>query len=183
MIPVLPAWRAGFALLLLLPAAAACIASPLRLRVEDRPADNRVRIVNPTSRPVHFYFSDEGGFRKDFQLFHLRYRDGQGQPVRFAYERVDNWWTPLIHSSSIHPVGRAPAQRLTLAAGESRDYPRDALFQWFETWRREHPAVTGPCMVQLRISGRVNPRARERIEIRSEWQPAPCPASRPAGMP
>ena len=134
-----------------------------------------MRIVNPTARTITLYVSDAPGFADEFQLFFVRYRDAQGRPVTFNGGGPDHWWTPLSYSSQLYLPGREPSQRLTIAAGQSRDYSRSALFAWFETWSHDRRAIDGPCTAQLRIVARMHPRAVDHAEILGDWGPAPCP--------
>lgn len=150
--------------------------SPQALRLEDRSGENVVRIVNPDSRPVNFYIGKTSGFSGvEFHGFHVRYRDREGRPVVFEFDRIDHWWTPLIYVSEMYPLGREPYRRLRFGAGTSRDVSRADLFAWFQMWRGQHPPVAGPCTAQLRLFGKAHPRATDYVEIEGDWQPAPCP--------
>ena len=170
-------FRAAYLAALLSLGVAACVTSPHAIRLEERPAENLVRIVNPHSRAVRYYVVPGGGgwFDSPYRIFHVRYRDRDGRIIVLGGSS-DGWWTLLDLSSDLPiAVGRAPAERVTLAGRASRDFSRPGLLEWLGQHHHQRPPVAAPCTAQLRLFVRRHPRSIDHVEILGEWHPAPCP--------
>ena len=155
----------------------ACVTSPDALRLEDRPTENLVRIVNPLDRAVDYYVSPvRYSVSSPYRDFQVRYRDRDGRMVALESADSDGWWTIGVLSSELPvPVGRAPAELQILAAGGAREYSRSELLEWHGGYHHRRPPIAGHCTAQIRLPVRSHPRATDHVEIVGDWQPAPCP--------
>ena len=162
----------ALAILLLLPAPVLA-APPGGLRLEDRAAENVIRISNPSRRAVTVFYNYAGSFG-DYQMLKIRFRDGAGRIVGLDGGHGDGWWTPLVNDSNLYRPGHVPRRSLTVAAGDVYDMPRDigALTAWL---RMGEVRVAGPCQIQLMLATYPDRRSSARREVTSEWQPADCP--------
>jgi len=149
------------------------------LRVEQRPAEGTFRLSNggPRDATLNYNFSTSFG---DYQMFFVRFRDGDLRVIGDD-GAMHGWWTPLSLTSRSYAFGeRANRRTLTIPAGGRIDMPRD--FAQLTVGLYTAQAVRGPCEAQIMLVGYRGMLAGERrIEVVSEWQPAPCP--QPRGVP
>jgi len=140
------------------------------LSVQDLPERNVIRITNSGNAPARLYHP----YLRDFgplQMFFVRFGDRNGR--MFDIDGApDGWFTPRVHYATL---GRVPRRRLVIPANRSRDFSRE-LTAYFAGWTRlAGQRDTGPCEVQIKLSGLLDNDPRRPIEALSEWRPGPCP--------
>jgi hypothetical protein len=161
--------------LLLLAACTTNAGNAASLRLEDRPIENYVRVLNESGRDATFYYN-LGNFGPEPWLF-IRYRDGAGRIVG----RLDGWWAPAMTSSQLYGPDEFPKRdKLKVRANGFVDLPRD--IPALQYWRSGADRAEGPCSMQLKLLLYPARRTWRRVEPMTEWRPAPCPApdARPA---
>ena len=149
------------------------------LRLEDRAAEGVFRVSNPTAADITLYYDVASSFG-DYQMLFIRFRDRSGNLLNERYEDC-GWWSPKEYHSNLYEPGEWPErQSLTIPAGGSLDIRRDveALTRWLLWANREGPSADGPCEIQVRLYGYLEPQTWEGVSADSEWGPAPCPPVR-----
>ena len=153
----------------------ACVTSSGSLRLEDLPAENVVRIVNPNRLAVRVHHLAEDRSWRPRAMFTIRYRDRDGQPVAVDYPVVGGWFTGGMYSETLYEIGRLPTRPVNIRAHGSLDFSRDVLLESFGQLEHRRPPAAAPCTVQLRISFLRHPHDRHFEEVLGPWTPGPCP--------
>jgi len=164
---------AGLAIgFILLSAACSTVgADPSALRVEDRMAENTLRVVNDGDRTAKVRYPYYRGFREN-QMFSIRFRDAAREVVNVDGS-WEGWWSPLVQWSDSRPL---PRKTFAIPAHGYRDFPRDLDLAILRM--NSIRPVAGPCEVQFLLDGELSGKVRREVRAASEWQPSPCP--RPA---
>jgi hypothetical protein len=164
------------AALLFLPACSNVTLEDTGLRIEDRPADGVVRVLNPSRTPARLYYNWANGFG-GYQMFWIRFRDGAGNLVRINGGQEDGWWSPVIASSTSYGPGEWPPRReLVIPAQGFLDIDRDVgpMMAWI---RGSRISAAGPCEIQIMLRAYSERRSWDRVELLTNWQRSACPSS------
>ena len=154
---------------------AACATAPRPepvLLIEDRPAENIIRIANPSSGDADIFYNIIPRYGP-YQMLRIRFRDGEGRLLGGG-DPEDGWFTPMMMHSSLPRPGEYPRRdRIRIAAGGRLDLARDigALTQMMPVFDK----ATAPCELQIMLAAYRGPRSSRPIRPVSNWTPAACP--------
>jgi hypothetical protein len=141
---------------------------PASLSVIDAPETGRISIVNRSNARVVLYY-DYVSYFGDLQMFQMRFRDRQGTLVPVT-DAPGAWFTPHLRYASFR---WPPRRRLIFRPGGSLEFERSIASM--ASWALWDPPVEGPCEVQLKLFGYLEPRGARSVEFLSDWHPGPCP--------
>jgi len=158
--------------LVLTSAAAAAPRSGPDLVIEDRPAENVIRIVNRSGEDAEIYYNIIPGYG-DYQMLRIRFRDGEGR-VLGGDVPGDGWYTPMLMHSSVLREGEHPRRdRLKIPARGKVDLHRDIAALTLGMTVFDRPA--GPCALQILLAGWNGARGDRPVQPESQWTPSACP--------